>query len=61
MTPDMPRRHEIHLVLETADELADLERAILKARATELGEVRRRDVRLVAGYRRSDDARRDGR
>ena len=37
-------------MLETADELADLERAILKARATELGEVRRRDVRLVAGY-----------
>ena len=42
--------YEIHLALENADEMAELERAILKARATELGEVRRRDVRLVAGY-----------
>ena len=50
MTPEVPGRHEITLALESADELAELERAILKARATELGEVRRRDVRLVAGY-----------
>jgi hypothetical protein len=33
-----------------ADALEDLERAILRARATELAEVRRRDVRLTAGY-----------
>ncbi len=50
MTPEVPAVYEIHLALESADELAELERAILKARATELGEVRRRDVRLVAGY-----------
>ena len=50
MTPDLPQRHEIRLELESDDELAELERAVLKARATELGEVRRRNVRLVAGY-----------
>jgi hypothetical protein len=50
VTRDVPRRHEVRLDLETDDELAELERAILKARATELGEVRRRNVRLVAGY-----------
>ena len=32
------------------EELDELERALLKARATELGEVRRRDIRLTAGY-----------
>lgn len=48
--PDLPKRHEIRLELATDDELAELERAILRARATELGEVRRRNVRLVAGY-----------
>ena len=32
------------------DALEDLERALLRARATELAEVRRRDVRLSAGY-----------
>ena len=32
------------------DELEELERALLKARATELGEVRRRQIRLSAGY-----------
>jgi hypothetical protein len=50
VTRDVPLRHEVRLDLETDDELAELERAILKARATELGEVRRRNVRLVAGY-----------
>ena len=34
----------------TVEELAELERVLLKARATELGEVRRRQVRLSAGY-----------
>jgi hypothetical protein len=34
----------------TDDELAELEPALLKARATELGEVRRRQIRLSAGY-----------
>jgi hypothetical protein len=50
VTPDVPRSHEIRLDIATDEELAELERAILKARATELGEVRRRNVRLVAGY-----------
>jgi hypothetical protein len=38
-------------------ELDALERALLKARATELSEVRRRDVRLTAGY--GDSTNRD--
>ena len=32
------------------EELDELERALLKARAAELTEVRRRQVRLTAGY-----------
>lgn len=39
----------LHLRLDD-DALEDLERALLRARATELAEVRRRDVRLSAGY-----------
>ena len=39
----------IDLHLELADD-EELERALLKAKATELGEVRRRDIRLTAGY-----------
>ncbi len=50
MTDPVPPRPALHLELATDDELAELERAVLKARATELGEVRRRNVRLVAGY-----------
>jgi hypothetical protein len=50
VTPNVPPRREIRLAIETDAELAELERAVLKARATELGEVRRRNVRLVAGY-----------
>ena len=47
---DRPTRTvELRLDL-TDDELAELERVLLKARATELGEVRRRQVRLSAGY-----------
>lgn len=41
---------DLHLELVDDEELAELERALLKARATELGEVRRRDIRLTAGY-----------
>lgn len=36
--------------IDSADELAALEQALLRARAAELTEVRRREVRLVAGY-----------
>ena len=57
MTPEVPPPHEIRIEIATDEELAELERAILKARATELGEVRRRNVRLVAGY--GDDTTRD--
>jgi hypothetical protein len=45
-----PPARTVRLELSTDEELAELERVILKARATELGEVRRRTVRLVAGY-----------
>jgi hypothetical protein len=39
------------LTLDLADhELGELRRALLKARAAELSEVRRRDIRLTAGY-----------
>ena len=45
-------RRTIRLDLEIAseEELAALEQALLRARAAELTEVRRRDVRLAAGY-----------
>ena len=43
-------RRAVDILRERNDELAELERAVLKARASELGEVRRRNVRLVAGY-----------
>ena len=49
MTDRTPRPVELRLDLTDA-ELAELERALLKARATELGEVRRRQIRLSAGY-----------
>jgi hypothetical protein len=49
MTDRPTRTIELRLDL-TDDELAELERALLKARATELGEVRRRQIRLSAGY-----------
>ena len=49
MTDRPTRTVELRLDL-TDDELAELERVLLKARATELGEIRRRQVRLSAGY-----------
>lgn len=47
---DTTRRIDLHLELDGDDELAELERALLKARATELTDVRRRNVRFSAGY-----------
>ena len=41
---------QFRLVLASDEEFDALERALLKARASELSEVRRRDVRLTAGY-----------
>ena len=47
----MPDRRQLRLDLELdTEEFAELERALLKARAAELGEVRRRQVRFTAGY-----------
>jgi hypothetical protein len=50
--PDPPGRRTLSLTIEIDDEehLAELERALLRARATELGEARRRNVRFTAGY-----------
>jgi hypothetical protein len=46
-----PSARTIDVRLQADDqELAELERALLKARATELGEARRRNVRFTAGY-----------
>ena len=49
MTDRTPGTVELRLDLTEAA-LAELERALLKARATELGEIRRRQIRLSAGY-----------
>lgn len=40
---------DLRLALDAQD-LDDLERILLRARAAELSEVRRRNVRLTAGY-----------
>ena len=40
---------DVHLIFD-ADALEALESALLRARAAELSEVRRRNVRLTAGY-----------
>ena len=48
---------DLHLRIDSAPERDALEQALLRARASELGEVRRRNVRLVAGY--GDDTSRD--
>ena len=47
----------LHLAIADDEELAELERALLRARAAELGDVRRRNVRLTAGY--GDDTTRE--
>jgi hypothetical protein len=41
--------HELRVALDD-DALEALEAALLRARAAELGEVRRRNVRLTTGY-----------
>jgi len=47
---DVPRVLTLRLPIEGDEELAELERALVKARATELAEVRRQNLRLNAGY-----------
>jgi len=46
---DGARELELRLTV-TDEELDELERVLLKARATELAEVRRLSLRLTAGY-----------
>ena len=51
MIRSVAERRSVELRLELDDEeLEELERALLKARAAELTEVRRRQVRFTAGY-----------
>lgn len=47
---DQPHTLELRLEIDGPDELEELERALLRARASELTEVRRRDIRVTAGY-----------
>jgi hypothetical protein len=55
--PDDERRTDLHLEVHlTPDQLAQLRPALLRARSAELGEIRRRHVRLTAGY--GDDTNR---
>lgn len=46
----MTRSIDLRMTIEDDADLDELERALLKARAAELGESRRRHVRLTAGY-----------
>lgn len=48
MATDLPPA-DLRLALDVGD-LDDLERILVRARAAELHEVRRRNVRLTAGY-----------
>lgn len=48
--PEPAREVALRLTVESDDELDELERVLLKARATELAEVRRQDLRHTAGY-----------
>jgi hypothetical protein len=50
MSDDTNETLELRIPLANARERAALEQALLRARATELTEVRRRQVRLSAGY-----------
>jgi hypothetical protein len=47
---DQPHELELRLTVDSDEALDELERALLKARATELAEVRRQDLRHTAGY-----------
>ena len=47
---DQPRAVDLHLTIDSSEELDELEKVLLKARATELAEVRRQHLRFTAGY-----------
>ena len=49
MSPDA-REVELRLGVGSDEELDELEKALLKARATELAEIRRQNLRFTAGY-----------
>ena len=49
MVTESKRPLDLRLALDD-EEIDELERALLKARATELGEARRRNIRFGAGY-----------
>jgi hypothetical protein len=57
MTPDGGRRLSLSIHVDDETDRDALEQALLRARATELAEVRRNQVRLGAGY--GDDTSRD--
>jgi hypothetical protein len=46
----MPDQITLTVEVDSADERAALEQALLRARATELAEVRRNQLRVSAGY-----------
>ena len=50
MTDRPSRTLDLHIDVAGDEELAELERALLTARANELTAIRRRNVRLTAGY-----------
>jgi hypothetical protein len=54
---EYPRRRRLEIEVESEEEAEALLQALLRARATELAEVRRREVRLGAGY--GDETTRD--
>ena len=57
MAPEAGRRLSLSIELDDDADRDALEQALLRARATELAEVRRNQVRLGAGY--GDDTTRD--
>jgi len=50
MDGDDARTFQLLVRIDSEEERSALEQALLRARASELSEVRRRNVRLVAGY-----------
>jgi len=50
MTAPDERHIRLSVRVDSREERAALEQALLRARAAELTEVRRREIRLVAGY-----------
>ena len=50
MSPTEPRVVQLPIRIDSPAERGALEQALLRARASELTEVRRRDTRLLTGY-----------